>query len=95
MPPQPTTPASESEAGLGRDLTGLTAVSTRNVVSLLKHYWRAFGIWRRRQRSQTALHELSDRELNDIGVTRGEIDHIAPHRAIEALKDSICARGVL
>jgi uncharacterized protein YjiS (DUF1127 family) len=102
MPPQQTDPASESgsdAAVLGLDLTiGLAkeaAHDTRNVVSLLKRYWRAFGEWRQRQRSRTNLHDLSDRELMDIGVTRGEIDHIAPHRAIDALRDSIHSRGVM
>ena len=79
---------------LAETAAGPTAVPTRNVLSLLKRYWRAFGAWQRR-RSQTALHELSDRELMDIGVTRGEIDHIAPHRAIDALRDSIHSRGVM
>jgi hypothetical protein len=31
----------------------------------------------------------------DIGVTRHEIDHIAPHRAIDALRDSIHSRGLM
>lgn len=93
MPPQQTAPASGSDAAeLGLDLT---AMPPRNVLSLLKRYWRAFGVWRQRQRSRTALHDLSDRALMDIGVTRGEIDHIAPHRAIDALRDSIHSRGVM
>jgi uncharacterized protein YjiS (DUF1127 family) len=101
MPPQQTDPASESgidAAALSLDLTiGLVKEATddtRNVLSLLKRYWRAFGEWQR-QRPQTSLHDLSDRELMDIGVTRGEIDHIAPHRAIDALRDSIHSRGVM
>ena len=102
MPPQQTDPASESgsdAAVLGRDLTiGLVEEATddtRNVLSLLKRYWRAFGEWRQRLSSRTALHDLSDRELKDIGVTREEIDHIAPHRAIDALRDSIRSHGVM
>jgi uncharacterized protein YjiS (DUF1127 family) len=102
MPPQQTDPASESgsdAAVLGLDLTtGLVkeaAADTRNVLSLLKQYWRAFWVWRQRQRSQATLHELSDRALMDIGVTRAEIDHIAPHRVIDALRDSIHSRGVM
>ena len=102
MPPQQTDPAFkiEGDAALrGLDLTiGLVKEATddtRNVLSLLKRYWRAFGKWRQRQSSRTTLHDLSDRELKDIGVTRGEIDHIAPHRAIDALRDSIYSRGVM
>jgi uncharacterized protein YjiS (DUF1127 family) len=41
------------------------------------------------------LHDLSDRELMDIGVTRGEIDYIARHRAIDTLRDRILSRGVM
>jgi uncharacterized protein YjiS (DUF1127 family) len=99
MPPQQTDPAFKIEADAtvrGLDLTiGLVKEATddtRNVLSLLKRVWRAFGEWQR-QRSQTTLHELSDRALMDIGVTRAEIDHIAPHRVIDALRDSIYARG--
>jgi uncharacterized protein YjiS (DUF1127 family) len=81
-----------------RNAAGSAAV--RHVSSVLKRYWRAFGEWQRRQRSRTTVHELSDRELMDIGVTRDEIDHIAPHRAIDALRDGtahfwIRSRGVM
>jgi uncharacterized protein YjiS (DUF1127 family) len=83
-----------------KNAAGPTVVSTRNVLSLLKRYWRAFGEWRQRQSSRTTLHDLSDRELMDIGVTRDEIDHIARHRAIDTLRDGtthlwIQSRGVM
>lgn len=110
MPPQQTDRASESSAAaLGltiglvkaaRDVlpenyaAGPMAAPTRSVLSLLKRYWRAFGAWQRR-RSQTPLHDLSDRELMDIGVTREEIGHIAPQRAINALRNSIYSRGAV
>jgi uncharacterized protein YjiS (DUF1127 family) len=74
---------------------GPTALSTRNVLSLLKRYWRAFGEWRQRRSSRSSLHELSDRALTDIGVRRDEIGHIARHRAIDALRDRIQSRGVM
>ncbi len=102
MPPQQKDPASESgsdAAVLGLDLTTVLVEEatddTRNALSLLKRYWRAFGEWRRRQSSRTTLRDLSDRELMDIGVTRDEIDHIARHRAIDTLRDSIRSRGVM
>jgi len=100
MPPQQTDPASKSDAAvLGLDLTIALVKEatddTRNVLSLLKRYWRAFGEWRQRLRSRTTVHDLSDRELKDIGVTRDEIDHIAPQRAIDALRDSIRSHGVM
>jgi uncharacterized protein YjiS (DUF1127 family) len=102
MPPQQTDSGLEIEGdaamrGLGL-ATGVVKASTddtRDVSSLFERVWRAFGKWRQRRRSRTSLHELSDRALKDIGVTRDEIDHVAPLRAIDALKNSIYARGVM
>jgi len=70
----------------------------RGVLSLLGRYWRAFQKRRRRQRLNVALHELSDRELMDIGLTRAEIDYVTPQRAIDTLRDStayLWSRGVM
>lgn len=81
MPPQLTNISPEIEgdaAGRGLDLS--------IVLSLLRRYWRAFQEWS--PRSRVTVHDLSDRELMDIGLTRGEIDCIAPERAIERLRDS-------
>ncbi len=78
-----------------KDAAGPPAASTRSVLSLLKRYWRAFQARRRRQSLRASLHDLSDRELMDIGVTRGEIDYIARHRAIDTLRDRILFRGVM
>ena len=87
--------ATPDDALSEKDAAGLTAASTRSVLGLLKRYWRAFQERRQRQRLRASLHDLSDRELKDIGVTREEIDHIAPHRAIDALRDRIHSRGVM
>ena len=57
-----------SAAGLGR-----TTNSTQRVSSFLESCLVAFQEWRKRER----LHELcdlSDRELSDIGISRGEIE---------------------
>ena len=70
------------------DATGLTGASTRRVSNLLKRYRRAFREWRQRRSFPAAVHDLSERELMDIGLTRGEIDCIARHRAIDRLRDS-------
>ena len=48
-----------------------------------KRYWDVFREWRKRQRLRASLYELSDSELKDIGITRGEIDYLASHRAID------------
>ncbi|MBR1148871.1 DUF1127 domain-containing protein [Bradyrhizobium sp. AUGA SZCCT0431] len=71
-----------------KDAAGPTAASTRNVLGLLKRYWRAFQERRQRQGLRAGLANLSDRDLMDIGLTRGEIDHITPQRAINRIRDS-------
>ena len=62
---------------------GQTAVSTWRVSGFFKGYWDAFQERRERQRLRTALCDLSDRELMDIGTTRGEIEYVASNRAID------------
>ena len=65
-----------------------TAASTRSVLGLLQRYWRAFRERCQSQSLRANLEDLSDRELMDIGLTRGEIDSITPERAIDRLRDS-------
>ncbi|WP_407188809.1 DUF1127 domain-containing protein [Bradyrhizobium centrosematis] len=84
MPPQLTNITSETEVDAARPRPDFS-----NALSLLKRYWRAF--WVPRGSPRVALHELSDRELMDIGLTRGEIDHIAPERALDRLRDRATA----
>lgn len=81
MPPQLTNSTSEPEVNAARLRLNLCIL-----LSLLKRYWRAY--WEQRGSPRLTLHDLSDRELMDIGLTRGEIDCIAPERAIERLRDS-------
>jgi len=69
-----------------KDAARPTAAATRSILSLVKQYWLAFR--QRRQNSRPSLQDLSDRELIDIGLTRSEIDHLTPQRAIERLRDS-------
>jgi len=90
--------AAQDDALSEKDAAGPTAASTRSVLSLLKRYWRAFQERRQRQSLRAALPYLSDRELMDIGLTRGEIDYITPQRAIDRLRDSttyLWSRGVM
>jgi uncharacterized protein YjiS (DUF1127 family) len=82
-----------------KDAAEPPATSARSVLSWLKSYWRAFQEQCRRQRLRATLHDLSDRELMDIGVTRAEIDCIAAYRAFDELRDGtahlwIRSRGV-
>jgi uncharacterized protein YjiS (DUF1127 family) len=80
--------ATLDDASSEKDAAGPTAASTRNVLGLLKRYWRAFQERRQRQTLRAGLAYLSDRQLMDIGLTRGEIDCITPQRAIDRLRDS-------
>jgi uncharacterized protein YjiS (DUF1127 family) len=59
------------------------ATAKRQVYSPLEIYWDAFQQWRKRQRIRATLCDLSDRELMDIGTTRGEIDYVASNRGID------------
>ena len=52
----------------------------RQVFSPLEIYWAAFQEWRKRTKLQADLIDLSDRELMDIGISRGEIDYVVSHR---------------
>ena len=57
-----------------------SAVPRRRVSNIFRRYWVAFQDRRNRRRLQITLWNLSDRELMDIGTTRGEIDYVASNR---------------
>ena len=59
------------------------ASAKRQVYSPLETYWNAFQEWRKRQRLRATLCDLNDRELMDIGITRGEIDYFASNGGID------------
>ena len=82
MPPQQTNISSEIELDAASVRLDLSVV-----LSPLRRNWRALR--ERRQRSWVTLQDLNDRELLDIGLTRGEIDYITPERAINALRDRV------
>jgi uncharacterized protein YjiS (DUF1127 family) len=52
----------------------------RQVYSPLETYWSSFQEWRKRERRRSELCRLTDSELMDIGITRGEIDYVASNR---------------
>jgi uncharacterized protein YjiS (DUF1127 family) len=63
--------------------TGLgPTTAKRQVYSPLEAYWYAFQEWRKRGKLRTELCRLTDSELADIGITRGEIDYVASNRLI-------------
>lgn len=62
----------------------MTAFDTNRPVSadaglraLFNRAARAVSIWNERRATRIALSRLSDRELDDIGLSRGDIDTIA------------------
>ena len=63
-------------------LIGMTG-STRRVASFFRRYWDAFQERRKRERLRADLSELNDWELQDMGITRGEIDYIASNRSVD------------
>jgi uncharacterized protein YjiS (DUF1127 family) len=65
-------------AGLG-PITG-----RRQVYSPFEMYWNAFLEWRKHSKLRIELSRLTDSELADIGISRGEIEHVAWHRDIDA-----------
>ncbi|MCP3471563.1 DUF1127 domain-containing protein [Bradyrhizobium sp. CCGUVB1N3] len=57
--------------------------SARRVVRFLERHWEAFQERRKRARRRDALFDLGDRELTDIGISRGEIDYVASNPNID------------
>jgi uncharacterized protein YjiS (DUF1127 family) len=68
----------DSAAGWDR-----TLASARRAVNFLEAYWDAFRERRKRVKLHADLFCLNDRELMDIGISRGEIDYIASNRGID------------
>ncbi|QHO74238.1 hypothetical protein ACH79_17975 [Bradyrhizobium sp. CCBAU 051011] len=60
------------------------ATAKRQFYSPLEAYWNAFQAWRKRGKLRTELCRLTDSELADIGITRGEIDYVASNRSISS-----------
>ena len=56
------------------------ATAKRQYYSPLEAYWDIFWEWRKRERLRTELRRLTDDELMDIGLTRGEIDYIVSNQ---------------
>ena len=59
------------------------AAARRQHYSPLEAYWDAFREWRKREGLRTQLCQLTDGDLMDIGITRGEIDYVASNRTID------------
>lgn len=62
-----------------------TAVSARHISSFIRECWDAFQERRKRERLRADLYGLTDWELKDIGVSRGEIEYLASNGGIDPL----------
>jgi uncharacterized protein YjiS (DUF1127 family) len=57
--------------------------STHHVFGLFNRYRDFFRERRQRARLQATLSGLDNRELQDIGISRGEIDYVASNRSFD------------
>ena len=56
---------------------GQTLAVTPQLFRFFRAYWATFQERRKREKLRADLNDLNDRELGDIGTTRGEIDYVA------------------
>ena len=56
-------------------------VTVRLGLTVLTRWRDALLEWRERQKLRVKLDGLSDRELLDIGIGRGEVDYVSSNRA--------------
>jgi uncharacterized protein YjiS (DUF1127 family) len=65
--------------------TGLrqTAVSTRPASSFIRACWAVFLERRERARLRAGLYDLNARELQDIGITQGEIEYVVSNSSVD------------
>jgi len=62
---------------------GQTIASAHRVSGFFRSFRDALEERRERRKLRAVLSDLSNRELMDIGTTRGEIDHVALNRGID------------
>jgi uncharacterized protein YjiS (DUF1127 family) len=55
----------------------LGAVATFRTVQIIERAIDAYRAWRVARATKAALHDLTDQQLADIGLHRGEIDAVA------------------
>lgn len=55
------------------------AITTFGIVQVFARAYTALSTWNDARVTRNALEKLSDRELDDIGLCRGDIDQIAAY----------------
>ncbi|MGJ4885873.1 DUF1127 domain-containing protein [Bradyrhizobium sp. HKCCYLRH3097] len=82
-----------------KNAAGPPGISAPGLFGLLARYWLVFQEGRRLRRMRVDLCDLSEAQLVDIGLTQGDLDHIAAHRALERLRfdiaNAMMSRGVM
>ena len=62
---------------------GRTATPMLRALSLFETCLNMLYEWQRRNALRGAMYNLSDRELQDVGMTRGEIDYVTRSRFVD------------
>jgi uncharacterized protein YjiS (DUF1127 family) len=60
-----------------------TTRTKRRLFSLFRRILLGVQEWRKRERLRAVLCALDDRELQDIGMTRGEVDYVVSSRSTD------------
>ena len=62
---------------------GQPAVSTGQVHGFIRRCWNALQERRKREKVRATLYGLNGRDLQDIGISYGEIEYVASHPDID------------
>ena len=62
---------------------GRALATTPQILRFFRAWWAVLQERRRREKLRAALYGLSDRELMDMGVARGDIEHIALNPSVD------------
>ena len=62
---------------------GQPSVSTRQFPGYIMQCWNAFQERRRRGKVRSALYGLNGRDLQDIGISHGDIEYVASNPGID------------
>jgi uncharacterized protein YjiS (DUF1127 family) len=59
------------------------SVPTGYIRGFITRYSSALQEWRARRKLRAALYDLGDAALRDIGISRGDIEHVVSNRTVE------------
>jgi uncharacterized protein YjiS (DUF1127 family) len=62
---------------------GQAISSIPQITRLIKAFWATLQERRKEEKTRAALYDLSDRELEDIGITPGEIEYAASNLSLD------------